>query len=927
MVLEASTRYLIDTILTNKRWCLDSGSKDRNVFLEEPKKHHKALLKGKRPDYVLYRSGTDQVLAIIEAKKGGEPLEQALEQGTQYAKVLNAPLVFAMNNRSAMTRYVGEGVGYGQELILNGKEVRELLREKECLKFLEEQSNDVYTIPKEVIKSRQELIGIFASLNDALRREGLRAGLERFSEFANVLFLKLLCENEEDRFTWWADLKGTSDAFLIDAFNTCMARLEDKYGGNVFESLNIKDPQTLKTIIHRLDTLQLSEIGSDVKGDAFEYFIKASTSNKNNDLGEYFTPRHIVRAMVNLVAPKYGETVYDPFCGTGGFLTESYNYIRENSLIDTAEKTEFLKHHTLYGTEITTNARIAKMSMILHGDGHSGVTQQNTLLNPVDQKYDVIITNIPFSLKDVGVESQLYQNGLAKNRGDGVCLLHCLRALKPGGRMAVVVPEGVLFRKDMQQVRQFLKDHADLQAIVSLPQGVFNPYTAVKTSILYFVNAHKPQGKRNYWFFKVENDGYSLDAHRRPLKGINDLYKLERTNIQKAERENKLEILKESGFLVGTTKKTTWIVSSLESEQKTADIKSLENLVADKIISVAKGKMITKETANTSGSIPVIAGGQSSPYNHDCSNTVQTPCITMSASGAYSGYIWYHDTAIWASDCTVLYSDDSILRTKYLYHFLKYSQASIYSLQRGSGQPHVYWKDIDSFSLPVCSVKQQDAIVQELERYDTIIRSAQTILDTWKPEIQINPDWATVTLGEVTTIESGGTPSTQENTYWEDGTIPWVTLVDMKRPYLTQTERQISEKGLKNSSAKLLPLNTVVFSSRATIGRIAISKVPLTTNQGFKNFICTDRILPEYLYYILKQDVIKKEIETLASGTTYLEISKTDIAGVFIPLPSLAEQQMIVDELEAQRTLIEQQKQVIETFTAKKEQRLKEIFG
>ncbi|ETO16291.1 Type I restriction-modification system methyltransferase subunit [Reticulomyxa filosa] len=167
----------------------------------------------------------------------------------------------------------------------------------------------------------------------------------RFSEFANILFLKLLSEGNEK--SWWSDIKSQSNDYIIN----------------------------------EIDPLVLSSIDSDIKGDAFEYFLEKTTSTEN-DLGEYFTPRNVVKTIINLVDPKFKETVYDPFCGTGGFLTESFNYIKENNIIEGEEDLKRLKQETIYGREVTATARIAKMNMILHGDGHAGIQQINTLSNP-----------------------------------------------------------------------------------------------------------------------------------------------------------------------------------------------------------------------------------------------------------------------------------------------------------------------------------------------------------------------------------------------------------------------------------------------------------------------------------------------------------------------------------------------------------------
>ncbi|MFH4175517.1 N-6 DNA methylase, partial [Acinetobacter baumannii] len=143
--------------------------------------------------------------------------------------------------------------------------------------------------------------------------------------------------------------------------------IDRQYGASVFTNLQLTNPVAVKEMIKELDKLKLSSIDTDIKGDAFEYFLQQATAT-NNDLGEYFTPRHITKTIVNLVNPKYGEKIYDPFCGTVGFLTEAFDHIKDNTLIANNSSEEIkLKHNTIFGREITSNAKLAKMNMILHG--------------------------------------------------------------------------------------------------------------------------------------------------------------------------------------------------------------------------------------------------------------------------------------------------------------------------------------------------------------------------------------------------------------------------------------------------------------------------------------------------------------------------------------------------------------------------------
>lgn len=532
--IEQDTRFLIDNNLINKGWILDINNPKKNVFFESDilRIIENPLLKKtrKKPDYVLLDSENKQAIAVIEAKAGGKDLEKALDQAMEYASILNTPLIFAMNNKYCQTRHL-----YTEKpLFIDEKEVNELIRQREALEFIKHETNEIYITPKEVLISREELINIFKNFNNTLRGEGLRAGIERLSEFANILFLKLYTENKEENV--WDSLRKIPNNLLIKTVNNLLKHIEEKYNASVFTELQIKKPETLREIINKLDKLKLSTIDADIKGDAFEYFLQQATST-GNDLGEYFTPRHITKTIINLVNPRFKEKIYDPFCGTGGFLTEAFNHIKTNTIIETNKEKDRLKEQTVFGREITTNARLAKMNMILHGDGHSGVEQTDTLENPVDEKYDAIITNMPFSQKTTF--SHLYYNNLAKNNGDGVCLLHCFRAIKKGGRMALIVPEGFLFAKGLADVRKFLLDSSVLKTVVSLPQGVFLPYTGAKTYILYFTDCKIAKTEKIVWFFNVKSDGYSLNNKRKKVEE-NDLKKIDYANFSRKSDKNTL---------------------------------------------------------------------------------------------------------------------------------------------------------------------------------------------------------------------------------------------------------------------------------------------------------------------------------------------------------------------------------------------------
>ena len=527
--LESATRKRIDEILKNIGWKTDEFGKECNVFTERPrtteekKQIKNNFPKGKFPDYVLYSSDEFKPIAIIEAKRQGQKLEGALDQAKDYAECLGINIIFAVDGSIVEAR----DITTNNRLKSDGLLITELINEKLVLRFIKEGS-EIYS-PKEIAHTKSELIEVFSFANELLRQEGMREGVERFSEFSNLLFLKLVDEIEQDReangekrrldkIYCWSYFNKKPARELLDYINdTVLPKLVGKYNhsGDVFEEkLGIQNPSILKKIVDKLSEVKLSNTESDVKGDAFEYFLKNSIT-VGNDLGEYFTPRHIVKLIVDLIDPNFGETVYDPCCGTGGFLIEAFKHIKKKCKL-TIDNVKFLENKTIYGRELTGTAKIAKMNMILAGDGHTNIKQMDSLSEPIKEKYDVILTNYPFSQSTE--YSSLY--GLNTKEGNPIFLKHVIDALKPEGRAGVVVPDGVLFGKgsDYIKVRKLLVETCNVKAVIQLDTAVFRPYTAQPTSILIF---EKKKQTEKVWFFEVTEDGFKKTTSKKgrpPIK-------------------------------------------------------------------------------------------------------------------------------------------------------------------------------------------------------------------------------------------------------------------------------------------------------------------------------------------------------------------------------------------------------------------------
>lgn len=546
--IERDSETIIDYKLKNLSWNDHPSDNDRTVWKQGVKTpEQKKKLEGTRPDYTLYPRGSNDPIAVIEVKKRGANIHDALVQGEGYARKIQAPIVFATDGVFTKTLHIK----YNKPLLLNDEELDDLIKESLALRFLE--NNEVSTLDKRVIKSRGELISIFSGVNDLLREEGLQKGIERFSEFANILFLKVLSEleaikeengetslvNKAYRWETFREMKG--DMLLKYVSDTVIKGFSKEYGdSSIFQPLQIKHPDNLKAIIRALDPLQLSDTHADIKGDAFEYFIRSYSASNPSDLGEIFTPRHIVKTMVKLLNPKIGEKVYDPFCGTGGMLIVAFKHILD-SMAHTELNLRRLRKETLFGTELTKTASVAKMNMILAGDGHSNIKRADSFENPVDNEFDVVITNFPFAQKT------RYGNKytLPSRSGDHISPQHCFRAVKQGGRMAMIAPEGVLVNtnQNYEAVRKYLVDNSNLKSVISLPRGAFEPYNRAKADILFFTDCHYTTQVKHFWYFSVQNDGYTLDKRRERIEGGNDLeIVLSERNLEKQTEKYLLSI-------------------------------------------------------------------------------------------------------------------------------------------------------------------------------------------------------------------------------------------------------------------------------------------------------------------------------------------------------------------------------------------------
>lgn len=285
--------------------------------------------------------------------------------------------------------------------------------------------------------------------------------------------------------------------------------------------LSIPNAAMLARVVDRLDGIEMRDL--DTKGDIYEYMLaKIAAAGQN---GQFRTPRHIIKVMVDMMAPTPDDVIVDPASGTCGFLVAAVEYLREHHKAAISSGTGAQKFHTrvFHGFDFdTTMLRIGSMNMLLHGVENPDIRYRDSLAeaNTGDaDTYSLVLANPPFSGSlDYESTAKDLQQIVKTKKTELLFLALFLRLLKPGGRAAVIVPDGVLFgsTKAHKELRRMLVDDHKLDAVVKLPSGVFKPYAGVSTAILFFTKTNSG-GTDHVWFYDVHSDGFSLDDKRQPL--------------------------------------------------------------------------------------------------------------------------------------------------------------------------------------------------------------------------------------------------------------------------------------------------------------------------------------------------------------------------------------------------------------------------
>ncbi len=524
--------------------------------------------------------------------------------------------------------------------------------------------------------------------------------------------------------------------------------------------LPYRDPETLRAFLKVIDEFTYDH--SERLGDAFEYLL--SVLGSQGDAGQFRTPRHVIDFIVAVIDPQKDERVLDPACGTAGFLISSYKHILAANTDDQGHST--LTHDekgklaaNFKGYDISPDmVRLSLVNLYLHGFAQPHVFEYDTLTSEErwNEHADVILANPPFMSPKGGIRPH-NRFSVQSKRSEVLFVDYMAEHLTPSGRAGIIVPEGIIFQSQTahRQLRKMLVEEF-LVAVVSLPAGVFNPYSGVKTSILILDKALAKRTDR-IGFFKIANDGFDLGAQRRPI---------DRNDLPAAHAE------------IGE------YLRRLRAREPLDDFQPTLGLI------VEKGKIAAKGDYNLSGERYRENARQSTPYTWSkigtLIETITPPVKIQKTAFAKTGQFpiidqsqkeiagWTNDESILIqpSKPLVIFGDHTctvklietpfaqgadgikILSTidtvdpRFLYHVLR-----VMPLENTGYQRH--FSKLKDYEIPLPPLEVQQEIVAEIEGYQKVIDGARAVIDNYRPHVPIDPKWPLVPIGDLCDLING----------------------------------------------------------------------------------------------------------------------------------------------------------------------------
>jgi len=716
---------------------------------------------------------------------------------------------------------------------------------------------------------------------------------------------------------------------------------------NIFNNayLPYRDPETLKLFLKEIDNFSYSH--SEKLGDAFEYLL--SFMGTQGDAGQFRTPRHIIDFIAEVVDPKKNETVLDPACGTAGFMVSAYKHILKNNdggkKLTPDERKRLINN--FIGYDISPDmVRLSLVNLYLHGFQDPKIYEYDTLTSEErwDDTVDVVLANPPFMTPKGGIRPHK-RFAVQANRSEVLFVDYIAEHLNPGGRAGIIVPEGIIFQSNnaYKALRKMLIDDY-LWAVVSLPAGVFNPYSGVKTSIL-LLDKRKSKESDSILFVKIDNDGFDLGAQRR--------------TIDKNDLPEALKILQTGD--VDNTEVAHWVEKSKIEESGDWNLSGERYRVSDEL------RILNYEMVAL-GEISKVSAGNSAPQGKEyfengvmpfvrtsdvgkvhISNDLRTAndyvnqkaidekrlklfskgTILFPKSGA-STFLNHRvmlgvDSFVSSHLATIDANKDKII-PKFLFQLLCCINAK--SLTENQNYPSLRLKDIESIKVPLPPLSVQEEIVAEIDGYQKIIDGARQVVENYKPTIKIDSDWDMVKLEKVCDVRDG----THDSPKYQLEGYPLITSKNVKDGEINFSNvNLISEDDLnKINKRSKVDNGDIIMPMIGTIGNPIVVKKD--REFGIKNvalikFYDDSKVDNHFLKVMLDSRIFATQYAQFARGATQKFISLKFIRGLQIPLPPISIQKEIVSQIEAEQEMVAGNKKLIEIYEQKVKDKIGEVWG
>ncbi|AOC97164.1 putative type I restriction enzymeP M protein [Flavobacterium anhuiense] len=716
---------------------------------------------------------------------------------------------------------------------------------------------------------------------------------------------------------------------------------------NIFKNayLPYRDPETLKMFLKTISEFEYTH--SEKLGDAFEYLL--SVMGSQGDAGQFRTPRHIIDFLVEVVDPKKDETILDPACGTAGFLISAFKHIKENNNnLTPDERKKLIKN--FIGYDISPDmVRLSLVNLYLHGFSDPHVFEYDTLSSEDrwDETFDIVLANPPFMSPKGGIRPHK-KFTISSNRSEVLFVDYIAEHLTPKGRAGIIVPEGIIFQSGTayKALRKMLVDKY-LYAVVSLPAGVFNPYSGVKTSIL-LMDANLSKKTEDILFIKIDNDGYSLGAQRNPVKGgqlqeavstlktfrQNCIDGKEFNNTTLAQRVTKNEIGKSGDYnLSGERYKNTEVRLS-----------SYPIVELGSLINVDNGRVLTEFEDN--GSIACIkVSDMNLPENttdlitssHWIKETsfslLPVNSIVFPKRGAAIATNKKRFTKIPClidNNCMgISVNNEKILNPRYLFAFMR--QFDLTTISNSAGIALINNPDIKGVKIPLPPLSIQEEIVAEIESYQKIIDGAKIVVDNYKPRIELDNSWEKLAFEDICVVNPKKSEINNLDEKTEVSFVPMADLNENQMDFVVNQVKPLNEvyKGytyFKEDDVLLAKVTPCFENGKAGIAKNLINGIGFGSSEYYV-FRPNKKILSIWIYLNIITDNFREKGKLNMTGTGGLQRIPTDFVKSYkIPVPSIKIQQEIVSQIEKEQALINANKELISIYEQKIKDRINKVW-